>query len=93
LTPRAGYKSPSAYPVRIVMSLVTPHRNARACAMRIEAEPVPEDLDLRFKVRLALSADKTSIHIGNKSEGCCTPMTFTVGFGWAARAPISNSIV
>ena len=68
------------------------HRSsARACpphSVRIEAEPIPDEVALRFKVRFALSADKTSIHIGNKSEGSALhPYDFFCGAWMGGESP------
>lgn len=61
-----------------------PMRNS----IRLEAEPVPEEVSLRFRARFALSADKTSIHIGNKSEGSALhPYDFYCGAWMGADSP------
>lgn len=56
------------------MSQLPTARNARTCprslpnSLIIEAEPIPEEISLNFRVRFALSADKTTIHISNKRD-------------------------
>ena len=69
----------------------TSRSSARACpphSVRIEAEPIPGEVPLKFKVRFALSADKTSIHIGNKSEGSSLhPYDFYGGVWMGGESP------
>jgi hypothetical protein len=69
------------------MSLPNGNRPPRN-SIRLEAEPVPEEVSLRFRARFALSADKTSIHIGNKSEGSALhPYDFYCGAWMGADSP------
>ena len=69
------------------MSLPKGHSTLRH-SIRLEAEPVPEEVALKFRVRFALSADKTSIHIGNKSEGSSLhPYDFYCGSFMGADSP------
>lgn len=90
--PYGTIKAPLAIPGRMSQPPIT--RNARTCprslpnTLFIEAEPVPDEMALSFRVRFALSVEKTSIHIGNKSQASTLhPYDFYCGAWMGGDSP------